>query len=271
MHWSHFINLSQPANKNNDYVRKAATTCYLPLIEILKAHSKAHITVNIDGNLAERLTTVGHKAVLEGFRDLAAKGQVEFTASAYAAPVLGPMKPEEMKAAIKKNTDVMRGFMGDTYKPTGFFPPEMAYDPHVAPVVNALGYRWIVLDEMSHSGTPGSFLQDRVYVMDGMPDLKIVFRNRSMSTGILYGQLSDADKFMDAQKGKTGNGYFIVTGTEADLYGMRRTGPRDFLVNMMDKMPAPMVTIAEVIKLISQTEKVKPVPSTWSTWDTLAF
>lgn len=271
MYWSHFINLALPTSKPNDYVRKASRDCYVPLLEIIEAHPRARITVNIDGSLAERLRDLGASGALEGLRRLAERGQVELTASAYGGPVLGTLPAAEIKAAVRRNTEALRGFFGDAYRPAGFFPPEMSYQPSIAPIVHEMGYRWIVLDEMAHTGKPGTIKADRVYVMEGMPDLKVVFRDRSMSTGILYGSFEDADSFMKARGWHTDERSFVLTGTEADIYGMRRTGPKKFLVDMTEKQPATMVTVSEALGLMTKVEPVKPVPASWSTWDTLAF
>ncbi|MEE9284359.1 MAG: hypothetical protein V3V35_01385 [Dehalococcoidia bacterium] len=271
MYWSHFVNLFQPASKSNDYIRKATRKCYLPLVEILDAHPNARMTINLDGSLAERLDSLGLGAVLEGLRRLAERGQVELTASAYGGPVLGTLSPDEMAELIQRNTQVNVSFFGDVYRPRGFFPPEMSYTSPIAPVVRDLGCQWILLDEMSHSGTPGAIRFDRVYAMEEMPELKILFRDRSMSTGIMYGSFQNAESFMEAQRQRLSGGQYVVTGTEADLYGMRRTGPRDFLVDMMEKEPVSMITASEVLDRINTVEPVKPVPASWSTWDTLAF
>jgi alpha-amylase/alpha-mannosidase (GH57 family) len=271
LYWAHFINFFQPPIKTNDYIRKAARTCYLPLIEVLEAHPKARITVNLAGALAERLRALELGPVLDGLRRLAQRGQIELTASAYGGPILGTIPEDEMKALIAKNTQAVRAHLGNVFKPAGFFPPEMSYDGQFAPVVAALGYQWMILDEMAHSGKPGTFLSDRVYLMEGLPQLKIIFRDRSMSTGILYGSFDGADAFVKAQEGRMDNGHFVVTGTEADLYGMRRTGPRDFLVDMIRRSPVTMVTVSEAVRLIGKREPVRPVAASWSTWDTLAF
>ncbi len=271
MYWSHFINFFQPAIKTDDYIRKAARTCYLPLIEILEQHPNARMTVNLDGALGDRLQKLGLSDVLAGLRRLLGKGQIEMTASAYAGPILGTMPAAEMRALIAKNTEAAGKLIGPAYKPAGFFPPEMSYDGQFAPVVAELGFQWLILDDMAHSGKPGTFLSDRVYTMEGLPKLKIVFRDRSISTGIMYGSFSTAEAFMNAQAARMSDSHFVVTGTEADLYGMRRTGPRDFLADMIEHAPVKMATISEVLQRIGKTEAVRPVPASWSTWDTLAF
>lgn len=271
MYWAHFINLFQPASKSNDFIRKAVRTCYQPLVEVLEAHPNARMTINLDASLAERLDSLGLESVLQALRRLAERGQVELTASAYGGAVLATLTPDEMTSLIQRNTQSNAALFGDVYRPAGFFPPEMSYVSGIAPVVRDLGYRWIMLDEMSHSGTPGAVRYDRAYEIDGLGGLKVFFRDRSISTGIMYGSFQDADGFMAAQQNRPGDGRFVLTGTEADIYGMRRTTPRDFLIDMMESSPVEFITASEAMERFDTFEPVTPVPGSWSTWDTLAF
>ncbi|MCH7553007.1 MAG: hypothetical protein IIC82_03295 [Chloroflexi bacterium] len=270
MYWCHFINLFQPSNKKDDYLLKATNQCYLPLLQIIEANPNARLTVNMDANLAERLQALQQDEVLKKIHALAKSGQIELTASGYAGTVLGVLSEEEMEQRIAQNTKSNMGFFGDAYAPNGFFPPEMAFDPVITPVVRKLGFQWMILDEISHTGTPGTPKRDRIYTMAGSPDLKLVFRDRSRSTGISYGSFKTAQDFVKSFDNQ-GGAEFVITGTEGDLYGMRRTGPREFLRDMIEQAPYEMLTISELVGRISKVDEASPVPGTWSTWDTLAF
>ena len=271
MYWCHFINLAQPPNKGDDYLRKAVRQVYQPLLDLFESNPSAHLTANIDGDLAKRLDALGEASVLERFAVLSASGRIELTASAYGSPVLGVLDAGEMERLIDKNTDVNKRLLGDAFDPKGFFPPEMSYDYPMVPVVRKLGYQWILMDEMSHTGKPGTLEPDRLYAFDNAPEVKLVFRDRSRSTGIIYGSFKTARDFTASLEGQPSNGTYVLTGTEADLYGMRRTGPRDFLEDMIKQAPCEMLTVSELLEKITKVEPATPVPASWSSWDTLAF
>ncbi len=271
MYWCHLLNFFQPDFKSDDVIRKAANVCYLPLIEIFEANPKAHITVNFDGRLAERLDAVGHGDVMQRLAALVKRGQVEMTASAFGSKPLNTLPPSEATALIEQNTKVCHKYFGDAYTPAGFFPPEMSYAPALAPIIKSHGYKWIAMDEMGHSGKPGAAKADRVYKMNSAIGLQVLFRDRSISTGILYGSFADVKSMQEAIHARGAQNAYIFTGIEADVYGMRRTQPRELLAEIIKQTQMEMVTVSELLALVKVVEEVSPVPASWSTWDTLAF
>jgi len=271
LYWCHLINCFQPEFKSDDIIRKAATVCYLPLFDLFEATPKAHLTVNFDGRLAERLDAVGHAEVMRRLAALVKRGQIELTASAFGGKPLNTLPPDEAAALIEQNTAACRKYFGELYKPVGFFPPEMSYTPALAPIIKSHGYRWVVMDEMGHSGRPGTAKADRTYKMNSSLGLQVIFRDRSISTGILYGNFADTKAMHEAIRARGEHNAYLFTGIEADIYGMRRTQPRELLAEMIKHTPMQMVTVSELLHAVHPTEEVSPVPASWSTWDTLAF
>jgi predicted glycosyl hydrolase (DUF1957 family) len=271
LYWCHLINFFQPEFKSDDIIRKAASVCYLPLLEIFEANPQARITVNFDGRLAERLDVVGHSEVMARLGALVKRGQAELTASAFGGKPLNTLPVSEAEALIEQNTKVCRRYFGEVYKPAGFFPPEMSYAPALAPIIKSHGYRWVVMDEMGHSGKPGTARADRTYKMNSTLGLQVIFRDRSISTGFLYGNFTDVASINQAIQARGAQNAYLFTGIEADIYGMRRTQPRDLLAQMIAQTQMRMVTVSELLGLVTTVEEVTPVPASWSTWDTLAF
>ena len=152
----------------------------------------------------------------------------------------------------------------------------MSYDRNVGAVTARLGFEWMLLDEMSHSGKPGSVSWDRAYRLDTGPDtadprLKLLFRDRSLSQGMVYGSFDAPAVLASAAASAAPDRVYAFTGVEADIYGTRRVQPREFLAAMFEYDAWEMVTVSELLGRLGDTEPVTPSPASWSAWDTLAF
>ena len=74
-------------------------------------------------------------------------------------------------------------------EPQGFFPPEMGFNCYIAKIVAKLGYKWIIVDELSFPRDKGPIDYSKLYSMEGLDDFYIHFRERQMSWTILSGQV----------------------------------------------------------------------------------
>ena len=276
MLWAHFINFFVPETKADAALHRAWERCYEPLLALSAAHPRARLTCNVDGSFIRRLLDAGLGAGVAALRRLAESGQVELTASAYGGPVLGPMSDDAIGGAVARGVEAAREAFGEIYAPRGFFPPEMSYDRNVGAVTARLGFEWMLLDEMSHSGKPGSVSWDRAYRLDTGPDtadprLKLLFRDRSLSQGMVYGSFDAPAALASAAASAAPDRVYAFTGVEADIYGTRRVQPREFLAAMFEYDAWEMVTVSELLGRLGDAEPVTPSPASWSAWDTLAF
>ena len=269
MLWAHFINFFVPETKADAALRRAWERCYEPLLGLIAAHPRARLTCNVDGSFIRRLLDAGLDEGVVALRRLAESGQVELTASAYGGPVLGPMSDDAIGGAVARGVAASREAFGEVYAPVGFFPPEMSYDRNVGATVERLGLEWMLLDEMSHSGKPGSVSWDRAYRLGAGP--KLLFRDRSLSQGMVYGSFDAPAALASAAASAAPERVYAFTGVEADIYGTRRVQPREFLAAMFEYDAWEMVTVSELLGRLGDAEPVTPSPASWSAWDTLAF
>ncbi len=269
--WAHFINFYVPDNKDDAYVKRAWNRCYEPLLSLIASHENAHLTFNVDGHFLERLQEVGLNEGIEAMRGLVERGQVELTASAYGGPALGPMTQDDIDLAVKQANEVGESVFADAYTPKGFFPPEMSYDHNLGVAATRLGFQWMLLDEISHLGKPGSVLWDRAYKLEIDPKVKLLFRDRSLSQGMAYGSFDVPSQLMQAADQASPARRYVLTGVDADLYGMRRIQPREFLTAMMEEDVWDMLSMSELLMRLEVMDSVTPVPGSWSAWDTFAF
>ena len=273
MLWAHFINFFLPETKSDAALHRAWERCYEPLLALIAAHPRARLTCNVDGSFIRRLVDAGLGEGVAALRRLAESRQVELTASAYGGPALGPMSDEAIDDAVARAEEASREAFGEVYAPAGFFPPEMSYDRNLGEAAARLGFEWMLLDEMSHSGRPGSVSWDRTYRLDAAPhaELTLLFRDRSLSQGMVYGSFDAPADLASAAASAAPERVYVFTGVEADIYGTRRVQPREFLAAMFEYDAWEMVTVSELLRRLSDAEPVTPSPASWSAWDTLAF
>jgi len=267
MYWSNFLHIYQPPTQTEEIVRKVTAESYRTLVRVLKEVPAGKITLNINAVLTEQLAKYGLDDVIRGLRELAERGQIEFTGSAMYHPILPLIPKDEVIRQIKLNNDVNQRYFGEVYKPTGFFPPEMCYSYEVAQTVAELGFRWIIVDELSFEGKIGSVKYDRLYKVGGLGDFLVFFKERPFSAGITYGTYPAAEPFLEALKDRLDGHNYLPTGTDGEVYGHHRPGQEKLLSQIFARGTPKTCTISELNEYFNQVETVSPLPSSWSTWE----
>jgi alpha-amylase/alpha-mannosidase (GH57 family) len=267
MYWSNFLHIYQPPTQAEAIVRKVTNESYRTLVRILKEAPGGKITLNISAVLTEQLARYGLNDVIQGLRELAERGQIEFTGSAMYHPILPLIPKDEVIRQIKLNTGVNQHYFGEIYKPRGFFPPEMCYSYEVAQAVAELGFRWIIVDEVSFDGRIGSAKYDRLYRVEGLGGFLVFFKERPFSAGITYGTYPSAGPFLAALEGRLERHGYLLTGTDGEVYGHHRPGQEELLREVFAQGVPETCTISQLIQDFSQVEVVNPLPSSWSTWE----
>jgi 4-alpha-glucanotransferase len=267
MYWSNFLHIYQPPTQTEAIVRKVTEESYRTLVRVLRDAPGGKITLNISAVLTEQLARYGLDDVIRGLRELAERGQVEFTGSAMYHPILPLIPKDEVIRQVKLNTDVNQRYFGEIYKPMGFFPPEMCYSYQVAQTVSELGFRWIIVDELSFKGKIGSVKYDRLYKVEGLGDFLVFFKERPFSAGITYGTYPSAEPFLAALKGGLEKHSYLLTGTDGEVYGHHRLGQEKLLSEVFARGTPKTCTISELINHFAQVDTASPLPSSWSTWE----
>jgi len=267
VYWSNFLHIYQPPTQTEEIVRKVTVESYRTLVRVLREAPAARITLNINAVLTEQLARYGLDDVIQGLRELAERGQIEFTGSAMYHPILPLIPKDEVIRQIKLNNEANQHYFGDAYKPSGFFPPEMCYSYQVAQTVAELGFRWIIVDEVSFNGKIGSVEYDRLYELQGLNDFLVFFKERPVSAGITYGAYPSAEPFVAALGDRLERHSYLLTGTDGEIYGHHRPGQEKLLSEVFAREIPQTCTVSELINHFSRVDRATPIPSSWSTWE----
>jgi hypothetical protein len=295
IYWGSLLHFYQPPIQIPEVLRKVVDESYRPLIEVFAQHPHARASVNINGVLTEMLYESGYSDVIEGLKELALRGQVEFVGSAKYHAILPLIPKEEQRRQIRRNHLTNRHFFGDVYQPRGFFPPEMCYDRSFLDPIADLGHEWVI---MSGVACPAPWPTDQIYHTkspDGR-DIAVIFRDDVLSNKISF-QDMDGTAFIDHLRSAHGDSrdMYIVTAMDAETFGHHIENwdqlflgeayeavrpyaevvqPRSLaastatlLATMKQSAGDSIVscTISEIVDRFPRGEAIDPRPASWST------
>ena len=153
MKWAQFLHFYQPALQQKDILEAVVAESYRPLFKYFAEHD-VKLTINVGGSLLELFAEHKYFDLIEYLRTAAERGHIEFTGSAKYHAFLPFLEPAEIERQIIINDETSKKYLGDVYKPKGFFPPEMAYTPELPAILERLGFSWMLLDEIAYNGKP---------------------------------------------------------------------------------------------------------------------
>ncbi len=259
--WVCFLHLYQPANQAKDIFQRVVSESYRPLVNHLLENPTIKITLNISGALTEQLIEHKCQDVIDGFRQASERGQIEFTDSAKFHALLPFLSDQEIKRQITLNRETNAKYFGHSYKPQGFFPPEMGYSTRLAPILDEMGYQWVILDEIALNGKVEQLDSHTTYKIKNT-NLYAFFRERVPSNLImsaLIRQVSDFEGIRDFYQ----KGYFI-TGMDGETFGHHRPGLDTLLTGLLLSPKMEHAFLSDLPNLFPKVEEVTPVDSTWA-------
>lgn len=257
-----FLHIYQPPTQFPEVTKEIVETSYLKIIDILKKNKRAKITLNICASLTEQLENADYHGLLTDLHGLAKEGRVEFTGSAAYHPLLPKVPNDEIVRQIKLNEQINKTVFGDAWRPSGFFPPEMAYERRVGEVVEKLGYKWLLLDESAFPRKAGFRYNDRLYKLKGTA-LKVFFREREASLGIAFAKTTTVSEFRRVFLKEVVPQSFIILAMDGETFGHHQIDQLSFLEEFLASSKFEFVTISELLTKFKKIEEVEPLASTW--------
>ena len=219
IYWATLLHFYQPPTQLHWVLRKVVDESYRPLIELFKELPSARATVNMNGVLTEMLYDHGYGDVLQGLRDLAKRGQVEFTGSGKYHPILPLIPQEEMKRQISLNIKANGRYFGKAYSPRGFFPPEMCYGKQIVKPILETDHEWVIISGVA---CPLAWPMDVIHeiALDG-ERLAVFFRDNILSNKISFQDIDAAGfiKHLKGMQGDSGKDIYVITAMDAETFG----------------------------------------------------
>ncbi|MBP6084608.1 hypothetical protein KA517_00010 [Candidatus Gracilibacteria bacterium] len=264
MRWANFFHMYQPAQQQPDILEAIVAQSYRLMLQGLIDHPDVRLTININGSLLELFDRYGHQDLIEMLRSLGLRKQVEFTGTAKYHALLPFLNEREVERQIVINQATLEQYLGKANKPKGFFPTEMAYDKKLLPIIEALGFEWLIVDEIACGGEVGKVDHQTVYdVADSK--LQVFFRNRQLSNVIMSGAVRTGETFLDIAHDHVEQGDYVVTAMDFETFGHHRPGLEQSIFAVFAAADVALVQISDLAMLYPRREQVTLVHSTWAT------
>lgn len=263
MYWANFLHIYQPAEQQPDILGAIVAQSYRPILEGFKNHKRVRLTFNINGSLLELFDKYKYHDLIDILKKLGEEGRLEFTSSAKYHAFLPFLEEEEIIRQIKTNDEACRFFLGDAYKPQGFFPPEMAYHEKLTPIISDLGFEWIILDEIACTGKAGGADYKKIYRIKGT-NLKVFFRERRLSNLIMSAVVRSRETLVDAMEEDLKSGRYLITAMDGETFGHHRPGLEKMLFEIFEAPEFGLIKISEIPNYYKEIKEVIPVRSTWA-------
>ncbi len=264
MIWANFLHIYQPPTQKPFWVNKIAAEAYRPILEGLKKQPGNKVTFNVSGILLELLDDCGGADVIELLKDLLKSGQIELTGSAKFHPLLPFLPKDEITRQIRLNEETLEKYFGGFWQKKGFFPPEMGFNRNVAEIAKEMGYKWIIVDELSFPADQRPIDYNRLYTIKGLADFYIYFRERRMSWIILSGQVGTGNLLVKSLGERLEKKEYLLTAMDGETFGHHRPGLERLLFEIYECRDIENVLISDLPKYFSKIQSIEAEPSTWA-------
>lgn len=240
MLWANFLHIYQPPDQKKFIMDSVVKEAYRALISILRENPHARITMSIVGVLLVRLDNEEHRDVIDGFREIVHRGQIELTGGTMYHPFLPKLPDSEIVRQIKLNNEAQQYYFGSAYQPQGFYSPEAGYSFRVAEIAQSMGFQWTIVDEIAFSGqlnqgeydyqhTPGFY--------SGGSDLRKIVGEVSGDARVRTAKEKRSDLFVDYTK------LYSIRGLDGFLVHFRERVISDALASGQIKTPEQFLDV----------------------------
>jgi predicted glycosyl hydrolase (DUF1957 family) len=267
VYFAFLFHIYQPPVQIPLVIKQIVNESYKPIIDALKNHPEAKITLNINGTLTEQLHDFGFDDLIREISTLASENQIEFTGSGKFHPLL-PLIPEpEIKRQIKLNNHTNHHFFGKKYKPRGFFPPEMAISEELIKIIKKLGYEWIIMSGIAN--TLPDFPTTNVSIHPN--GLRLLFRDDYISIDCAFDKINNIDAFIKRLYYKnTSDDYYVILAMDGETFGHHvKHAINNFLIPLFQNIPhrddVKLCTVSEIVDKFPKGYTQIPRDSSWST------
>ncbi len=263
MKWANFLHFYQPASQQEDIMEAIVNQSYKPVLLGIKKNKNVRLTLNINGALLELFDKYKYREIIDVLRELGRDGRIEFTGSSKYHAFLPLIEEKEIIRQIKINNETNKFFLGSAYKPSGFFPPEMAYGENLAPIIQDLGFRWIILDEIAFSGESEKVNYKKIYKIKNT-NLIVFFRERRLSNLIMSAVVRSKETLFEAMKDDLSSGRYLVTAMDVETFGHHRPGLEKMLFDIFEAQEFELVQVSDILKYYQEIKEISPIKSTWA-------
>ncbi|MDD2715728.1 MAG: hypothetical protein PHW04_07535 [Candidatus Wallbacteria bacterium] len=263
------LHIYQPPTQLDFVIHEIVKQCYLPLSEIFTSDLLPKFTLNINYSLTEKLLSCGHDDIVKNLRKASETGNLEFTGSGAYHPIFPLIPQTEVTRQLTVNSEKSRKVFGNSFQPSGIFPPEMCFSSHLGTLICEMGYKWAITDDLPynyyHQQSPFDYIPE-------VSGLGVFLRSNRWSNELSFNSWKgndfinrideDLDKWFDGKDG------YLIIALDGETFGHHhRFYEEKFLRSMLYELPnhddLQLATLSEIFSKFPLRKSFVP-PSTWS-------
>lgn len=169
---------------NEDFIQRVAEVSFVPanrlMLEMIKEHQgKFKVAFSISGVALDQMEIYAPE-VIDGFKELADTGCVEFLSETQGHSLASLIDPEEFKKQVKQHDDKIESLFGQ--RPKVFRNTELIFSDDIATLVHEMGFNGMLTPGAKR--TLGWKSPNYVYQSAVEPKLKLLMRNPKFSDDI---------------------------------------------------------------------------------------
>lgn len=166
---------------NEDVMRQMAEVSFVPanrlLLEMIQeSKGRFKVAFSISGVALDQMEFYAPE-VIDGFKQLADTGCVEFLSETNAHSLASLVDPEEFALQVKEHDDKIENLFG--LRPKVFRNTELIYSDEIASQIQAMGFDGVMMEGAKH--LLGWKSPNYVYQSASAPKLKLLLRNSKFS------------------------------------------------------------------------------------------
>ena len=264
MTWATLLHFYQPYGQKREIIDAIVHQSYRPIAEALLANDHGKLNINFTGVLLDQLDEFGYREIIEMYAEAARLGRIELVGSSKYHTIMPLLPAGEAARQLEINNVTSQKYFGDSYQPKGVFLPEMAYSPALAPIIEAAGFEYVLLDELAYNGKVNQVDSTKAYEIEGTK-LRALFREHRLSATLMSAGPRDIDilKAATLTAGKPHVGP-IITAMDGETFGHHRIGHEQLLFAMLRDPDINTVRLSDLLDGQTPLEVVPTVSCTWA-------
>ncbi|MDR2950992.1 MAG: polysaccharide deacetylase family protein [Prevotella sp.] len=169
---------------NEDFMQQVAEVSYVPanrlMLDMIREYNgKFKVAFSISGVALDQMEIYAPE-VIDGFKELADTGCVEFLAETQGHSLASLVDPEEFKKQVKEHSDKIESLFGQ--RPKTFRNTELIYSDEIAHLIYEMGFSGVLTEGAKR--TLGWKSPNYLYQAAEQPKLKLLLRNAKFSDDI---------------------------------------------------------------------------------------
>jgi predicted glycosyl hydrolase (DUF1957 family) len=192
----------------------------------------------------------GYDDIISDFKTLVETDRIELVGSAMYHPILPLISADEIRHQISLNNEICKSVFGNIFNPSGFYASEMAFSTETGKIINEMGFKWVILDEI-HLGKEVN--PEVRYVMDEF-DLSVIFRNKTVSNTFPPESI---------YKKSLTNLSYLITAHDGELYGHWHKEDRGYYEKAFTDHNIEFLFASKYLGNLQKTKKIKIRRASW--------